>query len=406
MRNDRDAAGITNDGIRLPITGNDRSPAPTIARLQHAHIMGKLVGSAAAFREIAERLPIIARAEATVLITGETGTGKELVARAIHYQSARERGPFTAVNCGSLPDTLLEDELFGHTRGAFTDAKSSRVGLLQRSHGGTLLLDEVDSLSPRAQVALLRVLQERSYRTLGSSEEQHIDVRVICASNVDLWELVERQEFRADLLYRLSVLTLHLPPLRERIADILPLTHHFLCKYLTGGRVVSLAPDAKAALLAHSWPGNVRELENAVLRAVSMTEHDTICAHDLGLRVRTPLSSPVVVADRDRRVVVDGQATTRVESYDLSRSFGDLKKDLLQRFEREYLLRLMSDCDGNVSFASRRAQKERRDFRRLLRKHCIEPRDYERVLPAREGGAARPHPEAPSPMAIPEPSRV
>ena len=137
-----------------------------------------------------------------------------------------------------------------------------------------------------------------------------------------------------------------------------------------------------------------------------MTEHDTICAHDLGLRVRTPLSSPVVVADRDRRVVVDGQATTRVESYDLSRSFGDLKKDLLQRFEREYLLRLMSDCDGNVSFASRRAQKERRDFRRLLRKHCIEPRDYERVLPAREGGAARPHPEAPSPMAIPEPSRV
>jgi DNA-binding NtrC family response regulator len=195
-----------------------------IDRLQRADALGKLVGDAPAFREAVGRLSPIARADATVLLHGETGTGKELVARAIHYLSDRRAASFTAVNCGSLPDTLLEDEFFGHEPGAFTDARSQRTGLLRQANGGTLFLDEVDTLSPRAQVSLLRVLQDRTYRALGSSREQYTDMRVIAATNVELWPLVSQRAFRSDLFYRLSVLTLSLPPLRERVDDIIPLT--------------------------------------------------------------------------------------------------------------------------------------------------------------------------------------
>jgi len=346
----------------------------TIDRLQRTHALGKLIGDAPAFRAAIARIPAIARADATVLLGGETGTGKELVARAIHYLSERRHGSFTAVNCGALPDTLLEDEFFGHERGAFTDAKAARGGLLRQAHGGTLFLDEVDSLSPRAQVSLLRVLQDRSYRALGSSEEQHVDVRIIAASNVDLFDLVIDKAMRADLFYRLSVLTLHLPPLRERLDDVLPLTHHFLLRLQRTDRPpLRLSAEAKDALLGHDWPGNVRELENAVLRAVSLCDGDAIGAADLGLRTRarrtvdasaealpsTPPSSPPMI--------------------DLTRSFIELKRETVARFEREYLTHLLDACGGNVSRAARRARKDRRDFRRLLRKHALDPRAFDQT---------------------------
>ncbi len=352
-----------------PDQQSGREAGRTIDRLQRAHALGKLVGDAPSFRAATARLPVIAKADATVLLAGETGTGKELVARAIHYLSERSRESFTAVNCGALADTLLEDEFFGHERGAFTDAKAARGGLLRQAHKGTLFLDEVDSLSPRAQVSLLRVLQDRSYRALGSSEEQHVDVRIIAATNVDLFQMVLDRLMRSDLYYRLSVLTIALPPLRERHDDILPLTHHFLLRFAKADRSPPrLSAEAKDALLSHDWPGNVRELENAVLRAVSLCEGDAITSADLGIRSR----------GRTTQVVPRADAPIPAErNLDLSRSFGELKRETVTRFEREYLTRLMLDCAGNVSRAARRARKERRDFRRLLRKYELDPRSFE-----------------------------
>ncbi len=349
---------------------NTSAPAagPTIDRLQRAHALGKLIGDAPAFRTAIARLPAIARADATVLIGGETGTGKELVARAIHYLSERRTASFTAVNCGSLPDTLLEDEFFGHEKGAFTDAKTPRQGLLRQAHGGTLFLDEVDSLSPRAQVSLLRVLQDHTYRALGSSEEQKTNMRVIAATNTELWPMVLDRGYRADLFYRLSVLTIVLPSLRQRREDILPLTHHFLLKLTPTSRgPFRLAADAKDALLTHTWPGNIRELENAVLRAVSLCDDQTISADDLGLMASESSHAPAADAP---------PAVPPSAELDLTRSYGELKRRTVAEFERAYLTRLLSSCDGNVSRAARTARKERSDLRRLLHKHQLDPRTF------------------------------
>jgi DNA-binding NtrC family response regulator len=242
------------------------------------------VGEAPAFRAVVERLPTLARTDGVVLIDGETGTGKELVARAIHHLGPRALRPFVAVNCGALVDTLLEGELFGHERGAFTDAHARRQGLIAHAAGGTMFLDEAETLTPRAQVALLRVLQERTFRPVGSASEQRADVRFVAATNVRLDRLVQAGQFRADLFYRLSVFSITLPALRERREDILPLARHFLAKYTPDA---SLAPQLSAAavraLLTFDWPGNVRELESAIVRAVHLARDGVIEVGDLGL---------------------------------------------------------------------------------------------------------------------------
>ena len=238
----------------------------------------------------------IARHSATVVISGETGTGKELISRAVHYLGPRAPHPFVPVNCGALPDALLEDELFGHERGAFTDAKARRAGLLSQAEHGTVFLDEVDSLTPRAQVALLRVLQGGTYRSLGGDLERPLDVRFVAATNTSLSALVRAGRFRSDLYYRLCVLAIHLPPLRDRREDILLLARHFLTKYQDGPVPVQLAADAERALLAYSWPGNVRELENVIQRSLAMTAAPVIVAADLGLAPPAPDPSALLPA--------------------------------------------------------------------------------------------------------------
>ena len=316
------------------------------------------VGEAPAFREVLAQLPMLARTDGVVLIDGETGTGKELVARAIHHLGPRAPRPFVAVNCGALVDTLLEGELFGHERGAFTDAHARRQGLIAHAAGGTVFLDEAETLTPRAQVALLRVLQERTFRPVGSSTEQHADVRFVAATNVRLDRLVQSGQFRADLFYRLSVFSITLPALRERREDILPLARHFLAKYTPdASQAPQLSTAAVRALLTFDWPGNVRELESATVRAVHLARDGVIEVADLGLPGGArPDGAPMAFA--------------------AARPYKAEKAQVLEAFERQYITRLMTEHKGNVSRAAQAAGKERRDLGKLLKRHGVDPRVF------------------------------
>ncbi len=336
--------------------------------------LDRLVGASPAFQRVLRKLPAVARGGATVLLSGETGTGKELVARAIHYLGPHAGGPFVPVNCGSLPETLLEDELFGHEQGAFTDARRRRVGLVAQAHGGTLFLDEIDALTPRAQVSLLRVLQDRTFRPIGGSTEQLIDVRFIAASNTDLAVRVQAGSFRADLYYRLYVLSVDLPPLRARREDVLTLARHFLEKHCTpGGPFPRLAPDAEAALVGHDWPGNVRELENAILRALCHVDDAVVHAGDLALPIP---SGPPLARPDDAASYHPADASLDPPAPPALRSFKDMKLEAVLAFERDYLLRLMAEHNGNVSRAARSAGKERRELGKLLKKHALDARCF------------------------------
>jgi DNA-binding NtrC family response regulator len=327
-----------------------------IEALQVKLALAKLVGEAPCFRRVVQQLPATAASEAAVLLQGETGTGKELVARALHYLSPRAGFPFVPVNCGSLPDTLLEAELFGHERGAFTDAGARRTGLIAEAAQGTLFLDEVDTLTGKAQACLLRFLQDKTFRVVGSSSEQQADVRVVAASNAPLEERVRAGAFRADLYYRLAVFALRLPPLRERAEDILPLACHFLHKHTPPDRPApQLAPAAGAALLAYRWPGNVRELENVILRSVHLCRTPRIEVEDLGLPAGPPAAGP-------------GESVRQ----DGPHSYQDLKRRAVHAFEKEYLLQLMQSHAGNITHAARAAGKERRTLGKLLKKHGID----------------------------------
>src|SRR5438067_5021067 len=242
----------------------------------------QLIGESPAFLDKVQRVPRFARCGATVLISGESGTGKEIFARAIHYLSPRAERPFVPVNCGALPENLVESEIFGHKRGAFTGAASDQAGLIREAEGGTLFLDEIDCLTPQAQVKLLRFLQDGEYRSVGSEQIRHANIRVIAATNADLEQILRSGKFREDLFYRLSVLTLTLPPLRERPGDILLLTHDFFEKQpaLAKAGVKNVSVAAPNRLLAHTWPGNVRELQNVLMRAILLSDRDQIEASD------------------------------------------------------------------------------------------------------------------------------
>jgi DNA-binding NtrC family response regulator len=322
------------------------------------HVMHRLVGRHPSLLRLIEQIPAVAGGEAPVLIAGETGTGKELVARAVHYFSPRAESPFVAVNCGALSDSLLEDELFGHERGAFTNADSRRVGLIEQAENGTLFLDEVDTLAPKAQVDLLRVVQDKKYRAIGSSREKEARVRVVAATNAPVKDLMRGSAFRVDLYYRLCVFLLELPPLRARKEDIPALTGHFLKKHARPGKPpVDVSPSAATALVAWDWPGNVRELENAIIRGIHLCHEGMIEAEDLGLPSSTvPTSVP--------------------QPGHFTGPFRVIKRAAIETFERSYLAHLMSEHGGNVTKAARASGKERRDLGKLLRKYQLDPKSF------------------------------
>jgi len=307
--------------------------------------LGDLIGSSEAMREVYDLLGRIAESRATVLIAGESGTGKEVAARTLHERGPRAGGPFVAINCSAVPEALLESELFGHTRGAFTDAWAARAGLLLRANGGTLLLDEIGDMPPALQIKLLRVLQERVVRPLGSSQSIPVDVRIISATHRDLDAAMAEGQFRADLYYRINVVTLTLPPLSERREDIPLLANHFLLKLATkyDKRLSGFAPEALKALTTAAWPGNVRQLYNVV---------EQVCALST-----TPLV-PLALVQRALR-----SPSVQVLTFAEAR----------QRFERDYLVGLLKLTDGNVADAARLADRNRTEFYRLMQKHGLTP---------------------------------
>jgi two-component system response regulator GlrR len=287
---------------------------------------------------------LLADSEASVLIQGESGTGKEILARAIHRAGPRAERPFVAINCAAIPDQLLESELFGHAKGAFTGAVSSHQGLFMTADGGTLFLDEIGDMPLALQAKLLRVLQEREIRPIGSNRALPVDVRIISATHRKLKENVDGERFREDLYYRLNVVTLSLPSLRERREDIPLLARHFLRQQTTKRRAKAFTPEAMEMLIASDWPGNIRQLQNVV------DQCSVLCS--------TPLISAAMVA----RALQDKEP-----GQDLS--YANAK----QRFEREYLIRLLKITDGQVSEAARLAGRNRTEFYRLLGKHQITP---------------------------------
>ncbi|HSV81273.1 MAG TPA: sigma 54-interacting transcriptional regulator [Ramlibacter sp.] len=292
---------------------------------------------------------LVARSDASVLLRGDSGSGKEMLARAIHRASPRAGKPFIAVNCGAIPEALLESELFGHVKGAFTDAVASHKGLFLAADGGTLLLDEIGDMPPSLQVKLLRVLQERAVRPVGSSQSHPVDVRILSATHRDLDAAMAAGQFREDLYYRLNVVTLHLPTLGERREDIPLLANHFLHKLATkyGRRLSGFAPEALKALIGAPWPGNVRQLYNVV---------EQVCA-----LATTPLV-PLALVQRALRV-----PSVQVLTY----------AEAKQRFEREYLVGLLKLTDGNVADAARLADRNRTEFYRLLQKNALTPGQFQ-----------------------------
>ncbi len=326
---------------------------------EHARING-LIGESPAFREMTSRLRKIARYDANVLILGETGSGKELAARAIHYLGRRNDKPFVPVNCGALPDHLVENELFGHSRGAYTDARDSQPGLIAQAEGGTLFLDEIDALSLKAQVSLLRFLQDGVYRPLGGGAERKANVRLLAASNRDLHELVRRDLFRADLHYRLNVMELEVPPLRARDDDVVLLARHFIAEAASryGLPYRELHGDTIAWLRVQPWPGNIRELQNRIQRAFLLGEDEHVL-----IRPAPP--------NTDRRCLPERRRSGRV-----TLNFNEAKRHTLEAFEIDHLTRLMRESAGNVTQAARLAGKERRALGKLLKKHRIEPERF------------------------------
>jgi DNA-binding NtrC family response regulator len=316
-----------------------------------ARRFGELVGDSLAIREVFAVLERVAASDATLLVEGETGTGKELVARAVHEASSRRRGPFVAVDCGALPESLLESELFGHVRGAFTGAAQARTGMIVRAHGGTLFLDELGRISPTVQARLLRVIEERVVRPLGGDSERAVDVRVIAASRDDVDAEVAAGRFRPDLLYRLAVVRVSLPPLRTRREDLVLLVRELLRRRGFADEVPAGANLDR--LIAHGWPGNVRELRNVIDRAIALAPGAQRFA-DLVIRV-----------DPSQPASGDGLAVRSDLPY------AEAKALVLHELERRYLADVLARTAGNLSAASRASGIDRKHLRSLARRHGL-----------------------------------
>ena len=319
--------------------------------------LSKIIGKSPAMLDVYKTVARVAPTKSTVLVLGESGTGKEMIARAIHEHSPRANRPFIAVDCGALTETILESELFGHVRGAFTGAVADKKGVFEEAQGGTCFLDEIGGISPNLQARLLRVLQEHEVRRVGGKEWTPVDVRVVAATNYNLAEAVKRSEFRQDLYYRLNVVAIRLPPLRERKEDIPLLAQHFLRHYSEdNGKTISTISDKALELLcAYSWPGNIRELENAIEQAVALSYQPILTPDDLPRDVRDRETSGV--ASRTAR---NGQFL-----------FPDTPS--LEEVKKRYVLHVLEHTQGNVSAAARILNVDRRSLYRMLARYKIEP---------------------------------
>lgn len=307
-----------------------------------------LIGSSKPMLDVYELINRVATSEASMLVTGESGTGKELVARALHKRSRRADGPFVPLNCAAVPEQLLESELFGHAKGAFTDAKADRPGLMTKAEGGTLFLDEIGELPLTMQPKILRALEERVVRPVGSDKEIPIDIRVVAATNRDLEEQIDQGEFREDLYYRVNVITVDLPPLRSRGRDTLALAQHFLDHFAARSErdVTGFTPQAAERLMAYSWPGNVRELRNCMERSVALARGREVTVEDLPSRVRDFQASHVVVAGLDPTELVP-----------------------MDEVERRYILHVMDAVNGNKSSAAKILGLDRKTLYRKLERY-------------------------------------
>ena len=326
-------------------------------QIQRDFAFGEILGQSAAMQKVFEAINRVAETQFDVLIVGETGTGKELVARAIHQRSRRKGAPFVPVDSGAIPEDLMESEFFGHERGAFTGAQTRTMGLLELANKGTFFLDEVAQFPLRLQSKLLRVLQERKIRRVGGTTEISLDVRIITASSVDLRELVRTERFRPDLYHRIHVIHVELPPLRERADDIPLLTDHFVrrCAREMEKGPFELGPEVMEVLMSYSWPGNVRELENVLKQTLAMAPRPLITVDDLPEEI----------------VAQAGARSPKKAS-----GFFDMREGRLAAFEKDYLRNLLGNCRGDVSAAAREAELPRGTLYRLLNKHGLNPDDF------------------------------
>jgi DNA-binding NtrC family response regulator len=333
-------------------------------RLLSRERFGELLGTSAKMQDVYRRIEGVSSATSTVLILGESGTGKELVARAIHRHSARATKPFVAVNCAAIPKDLVESELFGHVRGAFTGAQAPRAGLFETANGGTLFLDEVGDLPVAAQVKLLRTLQEGEVKRVGADETKSVDVRVLAATNVDLKSKIESGAFRRDLFYRLNVIAINLPPLREREDDVALLASHVMRKLAVrmDRAPKRLDDSAMRALRAYAWPGNVRELEHAIEHALVLSQGEVIGAADLPIQSGEDETFDAI----EPPTAILSMAPASRETYALP--YAEAKKRILADFDLAYVREQLRRTSGNVSDAARRSGLDRSNFRRVMRR--------------------------------------
>ena len=324
-----------------------------------------LIGKSKEFQKVLQFTENAANCDASILLEGETGCGKEMIARAVHYLGHRMGQPFIPINCGAVPDHLIENELFGHEKGAYTDAKQGYVGALEQANGGTLFLDEIEALSSKGQVTLLRFLEDKIIKPLGSQKSKKVDVRVIVASNVPLTELIEQNLFRQDLLFRLNLLHLKVPPLRTRENDIPILAEFFMQKYRQEYRQPDkkIPPKTMEWMCSQHWPGNVRELENFVHRSFLMADSELAATANEHYTGESP--------SHTRRKLFD-----RRLSFEFDTSYAEAKEQVINYFEKQYLVFIIAKAHGNVTQAAKFAEKDRRAVGKMLKKHAINPSHY------------------------------
>ncbi|MCL4456311.1 MAG: sigma-54 dependent transcriptional regulator [Nitrospirae bacterium] len=320
-------------------------------QLKASSMIDEIIGKSPAIQEVIEVIKRVSQTDANILITGESGTGKELVAKAIHARSLRKSEPFVPVDCAALPENLLESELFGYEKGAFTGANTNKPGLFEAAHGGTLFLDEIGEIPMTMQAKLLRAIQERQVRRLGSNKLISIDVRIISATNRDIKKSIPEKTFREDLYYRLNVIQISVPPLRERMGDIPVLALHFMDRFtvLNKKDIRSISPDAMEAMESYLWPGNVRELQNIMERAVVLCDADKIAVEDLPKEICTAPSLPPVE----------------------NLPYKNAKEAWLAAFERNYLTSLLKGTSGNISRAAQKAGIDRKTIHRLIKRYRL-----------------------------------